>query len=68
MAAPAALALAAEGCLVTIAGRTESTLEQTVGLIAGSGGSAQVVKCDVTVESMVRSAAAGDQGRLDVAV
>ena len=26
-----ALALAAEGCFVTVAGRTESTLEQTVG-------------------------------------
>jgi NAD(P)-dependent dehydrogenase (short-subunit alcohol dehydrogenase family) len=66
-----ALALAAEGCFVTVAGRTESTLEETVNLITGSGGSAQAVKCDVTVESMVRSAvdaAAGDQGQLDVAV
>jgi NAD(P)-dependent dehydrogenase (short-subunit alcohol dehydrogenase family) len=40
-----ALALAAEGCFVTVAGRAESTLEQTVGLIAGSGGSAQAVAC-----------------------
>jgi NAD(P)-dependent dehydrogenase (short-subunit alcohol dehydrogenase family) len=66
-----ALALAAEGCFVTVAGRTESTLEQTVALIAETGGAAQAVKCDVTVESMVRSAidaAAGEPGRLDVAV
>src|SRR5690242_16006746 len=66
-----ALALANEGCFVTVAGRTESTLRDTVGLIAGRGGSAQAVKCDVTIESMVRSAveaAADGEGRLDVAV
>jgi NAD(P)-dependent dehydrogenase (short-subunit alcohol dehydrogenase family) len=66
-----ALALAAEGCFVTVAGRTESTLNDTVSLIAEAGGSAQAVKCDVTIESMVRSAveaAAGEAGLLDVAV
>ncbi len=35
-----ALALAAEGCFVTVAGRTESTLNDTVSLIAEAGGSA----------------------------
>jgi NAD(P)-dependent dehydrogenase (short-subunit alcohol dehydrogenase family) len=66
-----AVALAAEGCHVTVAGRTESALRETVDLIEQSGGSAQAMKCDVTIESMVRGAvefAAGDEGRLDVAV
>ena len=66
-----AMALAAEGYFVTIAGRTESTLNETVRLITEAGGSAQAVKADVTVESMVQAAvvaAAGDEGRLDVAV
>lgn len=66
-----AMALAAEGCFVTVAGRTESTLEDVIAAIIEAGGSGQAVKCDVTVESMVRSAvdsAAGDEGRLDVAV
>ncbi len=66
-----ALALAAEGCFVTVAGRTQSALESTVRAITDTGGSAQAVKCDVTVESMVRAAvetAAGEDGRLDVAV
>jgi NAD(P)-dependent dehydrogenase (short-subunit alcohol dehydrogenase family) len=66
-----ALALAAEGCFVTVAGRTESTLEDTVGSIVEAGGAAQAVKCDVTVESLVTAAveaAAGPDRRLDVAV
>src|SRR3954454_19966111 len=66
-----ALAFAAEGCFVTVAGRTEHTLDETVGLISEAGGSAQAVPCDVTVEAMVQSAvaaAAGDEDRLDVAV
>ena len=66
-----ALALAVEGCFVTVAGRTESALESTVRAITDAGGSARAVKCDVTVESMVRAAveaAAGEDGRLDVAV
>jgi NAD(P)-dependent dehydrogenase (short-subunit alcohol dehydrogenase family) len=66
-----ALALAAEGCFVTVAGRTESTLNDTVRSIVELGESAQAVTCDVTIESMGQSAvaaAAGDGGRLDVAV
>jgi NAD(P)-dependent dehydrogenase (short-subunit alcohol dehydrogenase family) len=66
-----ALALAAEGCFVTVAGRTQSTLNDTVRSIVEAGGSAQEMTCDVTIESMVQSAvaaAAGDEGRLDVAV
>jgi NAD(P)-dependent dehydrogenase (short-subunit alcohol dehydrogenase family) len=66
-----ALALAAEGYFVTVAGRTERTLDDTVRLALEAGGSAQAVKCDVTIESVVQSAvatAAGDDGRLDVAV
>ena len=66
-----ALALAAEGCFVTVAGRTEDTLHDTVRLAVEAGGSAQAVRCDVTVEPMVRSAvaaAADEGGRLDVAV
>jgi NAD(P)-dependent dehydrogenase (short-subunit alcohol dehydrogenase family) len=66
-----ALALAAEGCFVTVAGRTQSTLNDTVRSIVEAGGSAQATTCDVTIESMVQSAvaaAAGDEGRLDVAV
>jgi NAD(P)-dependent dehydrogenase (short-subunit alcohol dehydrogenase family) len=35
-----ALALASQGCLVTVAGRTETTLQQTVDLIENAGGSA----------------------------
>ena len=38
----AALALAAQGCFVTVAERTEMTLQQTVELIEGAGGSAQL--------------------------
>jgi NAD(P)-dependent dehydrogenase (short-subunit alcohol dehydrogenase family) len=51
--------------------RTEGKLEEAVREIVEAGGSAQGVKCDVTVESMVRSAVesvAGDEGQHDVAV
>ena len=67
----AAEALAAEGCEVTIAGRTEGTLAETVDAIEASGGVARYAVCDVTDEEMVREAvavAAGDSGRLDIAV
>ena len=37
----AAIALAAEGYTVTVAGRTAATLEQTVKLIADAGGTAK---------------------------
>ncbi|MFF4401946.1 SDR family NAD(P)-dependent oxidoreductase [Streptomyces sp. NPDC001480] len=49
-----AIALAAEGCFVTVAGRTGDSLEGTVRAINEIGGSAQAVKCDVTVDSMAR--------------
>jgi NAD(P)-dependent dehydrogenase (short-subunit alcohol dehydrogenase family) len=66
-----ALALAAEGCFVTVAGPTERTLDETVRAIVAAGGSAQAVRCDVTVEAMVQAAvavAAGEDGQLDIAV
>jgi NAD(P)-dependent dehydrogenase (short-subunit alcohol dehydrogenase family) len=67
----AALALAAEGYEVTVAGRTAATLEQTVKLVTHAGGTAQYVIADVHDEAAVRHAvevAAGESGRLDVAV
>ena len=67
----AALALAAEGCTVTIVGRTAATLEQTVSDIQAAGGDARYVICDVTNEAAVAAAvqvAAGAAGRLDFAV
>src|ERR1700726_496688 len=66
-----ALALAAEGCSVTVCGRTTTTLEETVGLIESAGGSARFVRCDVTDEQSVLGAvevAIGDSGRLDFGV
>lgn len=69
--AASALALAAEGCTVTIAGRTESTLAATVAEIEAAGGSARYAICDVTREADVIAAvetAVGAAGRLDIAV
>ncbi|MCX5313348.1 SDR family NAD(P)-dependent oxidoreductase [Streptomyces sp. NBC_00154] len=66
-----ALALAAEGALVTVAGRTAETLKETVRLVEASGGSARYVVADVTDESQVEKAvraAVADMGHLDVAV
>lgn len=66
-----ALALAAEGAVVTVAGRTEATLAETVDQITTAGGFGRYVVCDVTDEDAVRaavSAAVGDSGRLDFAV
>jgi NAD(P)-dependent dehydrogenase (short-subunit alcohol dehydrogenase family) len=66
-----AMALAAEGCVVTIACRTRSTLEQTVADIEADGGVARFVECDVADEASVQAAVAvaiGDAGRLDFAV
>jgi NAD(P)-dependent dehydrogenase (short-subunit alcohol dehydrogenase family) len=51
-----ALALAAEGCLVTVCGRTASTLEETVATIEAMGGAARFVRCDVSDERSVRDA------------
>jgi NAD(P)-dependent dehydrogenase (short-subunit alcohol dehydrogenase family) len=67
----AALALAAEGCFVTVAGRTEGTLEETVGQVKAAGGAARFVTCDVSDERSVQAAveaAVGDCGRLDFGV
>jgi NAD(P)-dependent dehydrogenase (short-subunit alcohol dehydrogenase family) len=66
-----AVALAAEGCSVTVCGRTTSTLEETVGLVKAAGGTASSVRCDVSDEAAVRAAveaARGDDGRLDFGV
>ncbi|MCT9931798.1 glucose 1-dehydrogenase [Planotetraspora sp. A-T 1434] len=66
-----ALAFAAEGALVTVAGRTPETLKETVRLIEADGGSARHVVTDVSDESAVQAAveaAVGDTGRLDFAV
>jgi NAD(P)-dependent dehydrogenase (short-subunit alcohol dehydrogenase family) len=67
----AALALAAEGCAVTVAGRTARTLEDTVRAVIAAGGSADYVICDVADENAVASAvraALGNGDRLDFAV
>ncbi|MFD7898537.1 SDR family NAD(P)-dependent oxidoreductase [Streptomyces sp. NPDC059743] len=75
-----ALAPAAEGALVTVAGRTEDTLnagctadtlKETVGLIEADVGNARYAVADVSDEPAVRYAvetAVGDTGRLDFAV
>ncbi|MGW2937510.1 SDR family NAD(P)-dependent oxidoreductase [Streptomyces sp. NPDC001156] len=66
-----ALALAAAGCTVTVAGRTVATLEETVRMITEAGGTARHVACDVSDEQSVAHAvevAVGDSGRLDFGV
>jgi len=65
-----ALALAAEGALVTVSGRTESTLKETVRQIEEHRGSARFVVADMTDETQVEHAvrAAGERGRLDLAL
>jgi NAD(P)-dependent dehydrogenase (short-subunit alcohol dehydrogenase family) len=66
-----ALALAAEGALVTVAGRTAATLKETVGLIEDADGSARYVIADVTDEAQIQravQAAAAETGRLDIAL
>lgn len=66
-----AFALAAEGAVVTIAGRSENTLRDTVAEIVARGGSARYAICDVTDEAAVKAAVAiaiGSSGRLDIAV
>jgi NAD(P)-dependent dehydrogenase (short-subunit alcohol dehydrogenase family) len=67
----AAIALAAEGATVTVAGRTETTLQESVRLVREAGGSARLVVADVHDEDAVHHAvqvAAGEEGRLDMAV
>lgn len=66
-----AIAFAAEGAIVTIAGRTEGTLKETVESIKAAGGQARYAICDARDEAAVQKAislAIGDLGRLDVAV
>jgi NAD(P)-dependent dehydrogenase (short-subunit alcohol dehydrogenase family) len=66
-----ALALAAEGALVTVAGRTQDTLKETVRLIQADGGAARHIVADVCDEAAIEAAveaAIGDTGRLDFAV
>ncbi|NUP47861.1 MAG: SDR family oxidoreductase [Catenulispora sp.] len=66
-----ALALAAAGCTVTVAGRTVARLEETVRMITEAGGSARLAECDVSDERSVEHAvnvAVGDSGRLDFGV
>jgi NAD(P)-dependent dehydrogenase (short-subunit alcohol dehydrogenase family) len=66
-----ALALAAEGALVTVAGRTAKTLQETVRLVEAAGGSARCVVADMTDESQVEKtirAAIADIDRLDFAL
>ncbi|MEV7391079.1 SDR family oxidoreductase [Streptomyces sp. NPDC091215] len=66
-----ALALAAAGSTVTVAGRTVATLEETVRMITEAGGTARHVACDVSDEESVAHAvevAVGDAGRLDFGI
>jgi NAD(P)-dependent dehydrogenase (short-subunit alcohol dehydrogenase family) len=66
-----AFAFAAEGAVVTVAGRSENALRDTVAEIVARGGHARYAICDVTDEAVVKAAvtvAIGDSGRLDVAV
>jgi NAD(P)-dependent dehydrogenase (short-subunit alcohol dehydrogenase family) len=67
----AALGVAAEGYSVPVAGRTAATLEETVKLVSEAGGEPRYVIADVHDADVVRHAvevAAGELGRLDVAV
>jgi NAD(P)-dependent dehydrogenase (short-subunit alcohol dehydrogenase family) len=67
----AAVALAAEGCVVTVAGRTAATLQETVKQVEAIGGTARYSVADVTNEAAISAAvrvAVGDSGRLDFAV
>ncbi|MFD0580344.1 SDR family NAD(P)-dependent oxidoreductase [Dactylosporangium darangshiense] len=67
----AALALAAGGCTVTVSGRTEQTLVETVEQIEAAGGKARYAVADVSDEEAIQRAvriAIGDSGRLDFGV
>ncbi|MFD5203649.1 SDR family NAD(P)-dependent oxidoreductase [Streptomyces sp. NPDC058375] len=66
-----AVTLARQGAYVSVAGRTEATLRETIDEIRAEGGQGQAVICDVSDEDSVKNAvsvAAGEQQRLDVAV
>ncbi|MFF4764773.1 SDR family NAD(P)-dependent oxidoreductase [Streptomyces sp. NPDC001292] len=66
-----ALALGAEGALVTVTGRTEESLKETVRLVEEAGGTARLVVADVSQEDAVERAVAAaveGVGRLDIAL
>ncbi len=66
-----ALAFAEEGAAVAVSGRRQERLELVATEIAGNGGKALVVPCDVTDEASVERAVqqvVDTLGRLDVAV
>jgi NAD(P)-dependent dehydrogenase (short-subunit alcohol dehydrogenase family) len=66
-----AVALATDGALVTVAGRTAETLNETVRLVEAAGGSARYVVADLTNEAEVEKAvlaATADVGSLDLAL
>lgn len=66
-----ALALAGPGVRLTLAARSAEALEQVAAAARAEGAEAAAVPCDVTAEPHVRrlvEAAAGPEGRLDVAV
>jgi NAD(P)-dependent dehydrogenase (short-subunit alcohol dehydrogenase family) len=66
----AALALAAEGATVVVAGRTAEPLRETAALVAEAGGAAFAHTADVTVPSDVEDLIAqtvARHGRLDIA-
>ncbi|WP_394428150.1 SDR family NAD(P)-dependent oxidoreductase [Streptomyces sp. SGAir0957] len=66
-----ALAFAAEGAGVVVAGRTAASLDETVGLIGAKGGTAVAVTADVTDSGQLRrlvSESVDRLGGLDIAV
>ncbi|MGW6954090.1 SDR family NAD(P)-dependent oxidoreductase [Streptomyces chartreusis] len=66
-----AVTLAQQGAYVTVAGRTEATLHETVEHIRAAGSDGQAVICDVSDENSVINAVAaagGEQEQLDIAV
>jgi NAD(P)-dependent dehydrogenase (short-subunit alcohol dehydrogenase family) len=66
-----ALRFAAEGAAVVVAGQRPERLEETVALIAASGGRGAAVPCDVADVAQVRAlidAVVTREGRLDVLV
>ena len=65
-----AIALAARGATVTITGRTEKTLKETVEFIEGQGGKARYAIADVNDEAAIKAAVgvAAEDGQLDYAV
>lgn len=66
-----AIALAQRGAFVTVVGRTERALRDTVDAIEGAGGHGAFIKCDVSVETSVKDAvdfAVSQRGRLDFCI